>query len=388
MSHTQERRRKTFYKPITEYKSITYLPKLTNDKSGFRDWKIRMKNALKQIFRGSEFLKIMEWIETSGTKITGREEIDDIMDLAETEAGIPQHLETYEKIGDALEGMLMHISEDKSESFLMTKRASNGWTAWHRVNKWYMATSGLGMTDRMAAIMKPPQSKKDEDVVYDVERWIDAMSECRALGGSELPYDHKLSALRMIATDGIREKMDFDDAKMSDTMSKEDKYNSQLDTLMRWAHTKSINSRDKGKNKMDLNGMAGGSGWDQQAQWNPEQQQQQDQFLGMMKGKGKGWFSKGGYGKGKGKGKAMKGNCYNCGEQGHPARLCPKGKGGGKGKGGYGMGPYQTGKGQGGWNPGWSPGGKGKGKGQIKGNCFGCGKPGHRQADCRSGGKE
>ena len=56
--------KKDFYKPITEYKSITDLPKLTNDKSGFRDWKIRMKNALKQIFRGSEFLKIMEWVET------------------------------------------------------------------------------------------------------------------------------------------------------------------------------------------------------------------------------------------------------------------------------------------------------------------------------------
>ena len=42
--------KKDFYKPVTEYKSITDLPKLTNDKSGFRDWKIRMKNSLKQIF--------------------------------------------------------------------------------------------------------------------------------------------------------------------------------------------------------------------------------------------------------------------------------------------------------------------------------------------------
>ena len=129
----------------------------------------------------------MEWIETPGTKITGRQEIDELMEQAETEAEIPQHFETYRKVGDALEGMLMHISEDKSESFLMTKRASNGWTAWHRVNKWYMATSGLGMTDRMSAIMKPSQSKKDEDVVYDVEKWIDDMKECRALGASELP---------------------------------------------------------------------------------------------------------------------------------------------------------------------------------------------------------
>ena len=68
--------KKDFYKPITEYKSITDLPKLTNDKSGFRDWRIRMKSSLMQIFRGSEFLKIMERIETPGTRLTGKEEID------------------------------------------------------------------------------------------------------------------------------------------------------------------------------------------------------------------------------------------------------------------------------------------------------------------------
>ena len=32
------------------------------------------------------------------------------------------------------------------------------------------------------------------------------MKECRALGASELEYDYKLTALRMIATNPIREK--------------------------------------------------------------------------------------------------------------------------------------------------------------------------------------
>ena len=73
------------------------------------------------------------------------------------------------------------------------------------------------------------------------------MKECRALGASELPYDHKLSALRMVATDGIREKMDFHDAKMSGMTDNAEKYNSQLDTLMRWAHMRSVNSKHKQK---------------------------------------------------------------------------------------------------------------------------------------------
>ena len=57
--------KKDFYKPITEYKAVLDLGKLPNDKSGFRDWRIRMKDALVQIFRGREFLKIMDWAEST-----------------------------------------------------------------------------------------------------------------------------------------------------------------------------------------------------------------------------------------------------------------------------------------------------------------------------------
>ena len=162
------KRQEEFYKPITGYKAILDSGKLTNDKSGFRDWKIRMKDALVQVIRRREFLKIMEWAESTSTKVTGRESMDEIMPQAEEEASIPQHEETYRKIGEALGSLLLHLSVDKSESFLMTKRASNGWAAWSSINRWYMAASGLA-SDKTAAVMKPAQSKKDEDVVYDVK---------------------------------------------------------------------------------------------------------------------------------------------------------------------------------------------------------------------------
>ena len=66
--------------------------------TGFRDWKYRMKSALKQVRREKEFIKVMEWLEKPATKLNGTETMDEMMQQAEDEAGIPQDEETYRKI--------------------------------------------------------------------------------------------------------------------------------------------------------------------------------------------------------------------------------------------------------------------------------------------------
>ena len=86
---------------------------------------------------------------------------------------------------------------------------------------------------------------------------------------------------------------------------------------MRWAHQKNVNSTDKAKSsKMDMGGVAGTGGWDQQ----PDQQQN-DHFMGMMKGKGK-YYPKGGYGYGK---RGSRG--WNPGKGTKGGFKCGKGKG-------------------------------------------------------------
>ena len=50
------------------------------------------------------------------------------------------------------------------------KRRDNGLIAWHEVHKWYLATSGLGLTERMRDLMNPEQAKNDEDVSGEMEK--------------------------------------------------------------------------------------------------------------------------------------------------------------------------------------------------------------------------
>ena len=62
------------------------------------------------------------------------------------------------------------------------KRSANGLSAWHDVHKWYLATSGMGPTGRMRELMNAKQTKNDENVFGEMEKWEDALTELRGLG--------------------------------------------------------------------------------------------------------------------------------------------------------------------------------------------------------------
>ena len=67
-------------------------------------------------------------------------------------------------------------SEDRGEAFLLEARAGGkGILAWAWINNYYTAKSGMGISARMAQIMNPEQAKKGEDVIWNVESWLDEM---------------------------------------------------------------------------------------------------------------------------------------------------------------------------------------------------------------------
>jgi len=110
------------------------------------------------------------------------------------------------------------------------KRADNGLAAWHEVHKWYVATSGTGLTEKMTECMNPKQAKNDESVLGELEKWEDTLKEIRGSGATELGADYKLTAIRAIATTFIRDKMDFADTT-EDQNDHEARFKSQYESL-------------------------------------------------------------------------------------------------------------------------------------------------------------
>ena len=70
----------TKLKPITEYKAIGELASLGEDKAMYRDWNIKLEDALEQIYKNNEFMEIMDYIEDASTMINGDSKVKEIMD--------------------------------------------------------------------------------------------------------------------------------------------------------------------------------------------------------------------------------------------------------------------------------------------------------------------
>jgi hypothetical protein len=122
-------------KPLMEYKMIGDLGKLTDDKSGFRDWRVKTKNVLLSIYQDDTIMEIFEYIEDPATKWTGSETMSESYDDAELN-GITCEKDKYEKWGREIKSFVMQKAAKKSEVSLLAEKAECGWSAWYALNKW------------------------------------------------------------------------------------------------------------------------------------------------------------------------------------------------------------------------------------------------------------
>ena len=66
-------------------------------------------------------------------------------------------------------------------------------------------TSGLGVTERYTCVMRPPQSKEDEDMMGNLENWERQVREPNELDerGSEMKEKMTMTVIKHIQDEGL-----------------------------------------------------------------------------------------------------------------------------------------------------------------------------------------
>jgi len=127
-------------------------------------------------------------------------------------------IQVYEQFEDEMETVLLSKTAEKSEARILIQRALHlngegkaGLIGWLKINAWYMQTSGPGMTAKRGDVMNPAKSKKDEDVMGNVQAWLDKERALMGLGDARLPTEYRITALKAIQTDKLLEELERDE---------------------------------------------------------------------------------------------------------------------------------------------------------------------------------
>ena len=411
-------------KPILESKAIAGLGKLGSDKSEYRLWREKFENAMDQVRPGSKTLLLVWGNKVMSDGIPMKEEggfdVEAVEDWSKEAADEDSDLDLDKwsliRIGKDLMAVLTDKCEGEARDMVKNaSREDSGIEAWMKLHDWFTRISGMAMSDRRNRVMSPNQSKREEDIIHDLERWKREVREVETAdendgGEGKLPYTYKLSALKKLLVGRIQEQVRFKEAELQVTVKErgEAKHKRIYEEIEREVHAyvriaKLEKSRKEDAIPMDCDeirdtpnsdwnnwargkgqGVASITGWNWPAKeiqevadyWSIDWMPIDDPWgwdvnaLGKGKAAMKGWKGSSGAA---GKGGGFQGACYNCGEVGHPAQECPKGKGKGLGKS-TGFGKAQDK-------------GKGKGVGGFAGFCYGFGGYGHSSKYCPSLGK-
>ena len=293
---------------LMDAKPITGLSPLTDDKSAFRQWDLKLVNALNYTRKGygravdrlkecidrgldledarpgaASYFDAAHFGTTLAHSARGEGPIEDQIDVHQLDVDLEYILIDKAKVGS---NILHKITNLKKHG---------GIRMYAEVYKWFTETSGLGLMEQAGLLMNPKPAAKEEEIAEAIEMWEEKVNRLARHGDEyRLSETFKKVALKQMLTGKIRDNFELWEAEQMsfEDLLKKVKQQARAKKLDRDAH--------RGKNRVASKaGANGGNGWNDR--WTEERSSptadQSEESLNAnqagKKGKGKG---KGQYG--------------------------------------------------------------------------------------------
>ena len=331
-------------KSAMEHKAVMNLKTQGNDRAGYRMWHEKLVNAFAQV--NGQYRGILERVAKEIDKGTDMSIMQGNADWESwvSMVDIASDKVDMSKLNEDMYSVLMDKSEGDAWLRVKSVNSGHGMEAFVKVYKWFMSTSGQGLSERARAIMAPTPPKSEGDMAEAVDKWNEGLRLLENHPGYSMHVNLKVTALKQLMVGRAKDQFETWEEDMKNQGVEDNQWRWMLGKVQEYATRRRLEANlAKGKNPMDVDGIDGGSSWDSQGNWDWQQDEAGYMWgaswdnAGDIDALGKGKaMGKGGKSKGKGKG-VFNGKCYNCEGYGHSARFCPmppQGKGKGKGKGG------------------------------------------------------
>ena len=104
---------------------------------------------------------------------------------------------------------------------------------------WYVKVSGQGLQTTMSELMYPSAATKDEEVLKNVEKWLDDLREATNQGMDPFNDMAMITILKRLVIPRFKERMDLRDY---------DNFDQAKSEVLRWASVKFQDGQDSKKN--------------------------------------------------------------------------------------------------------------------------------------------
>ena len=212
-------------KSILDHKAIMNMKLLSSDKSSFKLWNEKFVNAFEAAIKGARtvFELITNEIDT-GKVMKDEDDIEQWYEQLEVNGeviGRSPEL-AWDELGEKISFVLVDKCEGDARLRIRTKKNGRGILQFIELYKWFMGTSGEGLSQRAVKIMTPTAPKNEADIAAAIDRWCTQLEAIERHGKCHQLADvYKVAALKSMMIGKARDYFEtLEDMKFDDVLKK------------------------------------------------------------------------------------------------------------------------------------------------------------------------